>query len=348
MRVAVISDTHYGARKSSKLFHDYFEKFYNEIFFPTLDKEGITTVIHMGDAFDSRKGIEFKALDWAKRVVFDPLKERGITMHLMVGNHDAYYKNTNNINSIDLLLNEYDNVITYSEATEVVVDKTPILFIPWINEDNQEKTFKSIEDSTCHYAMGHLELTGFRAHKNLIMDHGMESELYQKFNKVFSGHYHTRSDDGRIFYIGNPYEMFWNDVNDDRGFIILDTDSMDFDYVNNPFRMFHNIYYDDTPYQMFDSSPYHNKIVKIIVKSKNDLTNFEKFVDKIYETKVADLKIVESYDFNNGYFTENPDVETEDTFSILNRYIEEAEFSLDKSVVQSLIKDVYEEACELV
>ena len=84
----------------------------------------------MGDAFDSRKGIEFKALDWAKRVVFDPLKERGITMHLMVGNHDAYYKNTNNINSIDLLLNEYDNVITYSEATEVVVDKTPILLFP--------------------------------------------------------------------------------------------------------------------------------------------------------------------------------------------------------------------------
>ena len=180
------------------------------------------------------------------------------------------------------------------------------------------------------------------------MDHGMESELYQKFSRVFSGHYHTRSNDGRIFYIGNPYEMFWNDVNDERGFIILDTDDMEFEYVNNPYNLFHNIYYEDTPYQMFDASPYHNKIVKIIVKSKNDITNFEKFVDKIYEQKVADLKIVESHDFNNGWLTENDDVETEDTFSILNRYIEEAEFSLDKSVVQSLIKDVYEEACELV
>ena len=83
MKVAIITDTHYGARKNSKLFHDYFEKFYNEIFFPKLEEEGITTVIHMGDCFDSRKGVDFTALAWAKRVVFDPLKEKGITMHLM-------------------------------------------------------------------------------------------------------------------------------------------------------------------------------------------------------------------------------------------------------------------------
>lgn len=347
MRVAVITDTHYGARKGSKLFHDYFEKFYDDVFFPTLDREKITTVIHMGDAFDSRKGIEFKALEWAKRVVFEPLKERNITMHLMVGNHDAYYKNTNHINSVDLLLNEYDNVITYSEPAEVVIDNQPILFIPWINEENKESTFKCIENSTCKCAMGHLELNGFRAHKGLVMDHGMESKLYQKFQRVFSGHYHTRSDDGKIFYIGNPYEMFWNDVNDDRGFVILDTDDFSFDYVNNPYKLFHNIYYEDTPHQTFDATRYSNKIVKVIVKSKDNISSFEKFIDKLYDAKVSDLKIVENYDFNNGYLTRDVDLETEDTFSILNRYIEEVEFSLDKSIVQSLIKEVYEEACEI-
>ena len=347
MRVAVITDTHYGARKGSKLFQDYFEKFYNDVFFPTLDREKITTVIHMGDAFDSRKGIEFKALEWAKRVVFEPLKERNIIMHLMVGNHDAYYKNTNHINSVDLLLNEYDNVITYSEPAEVVIDNQPILFIPWINEENKESTFKCIENSTCKCAMGHLELNGFRPHKGIVMDHGMESKLYQKFQRVFSGHYHTRSDDGKIFYIGNPYEMFWNDVNDDRGFVILDTDDFSFDYVNNPYKLFHNIYYEDTPHQTFDATRYSNKIVKVIVKSKDNISSFEKFIDKLYDAKVSDLKIVENYDFNNGYLTRDVDLETEDTFSILNRYIEEVEFSLDKSIVQSLIKEVYEEACEI-
>ena len=119
MKVAVITDTHFGARKGSKLFHDYFEKFFEDIFFPSLKEEGITTVIHMGDAFDVRKGIDFKSLEWAKRVFFNPLKEMGITMHLMCGNHDAYYKNTNDINSNDLLLNEYDNVFTYSSTTDL-------------------------------------------------------------------------------------------------------------------------------------------------------------------------------------------------------------------------------------
>ena len=172
MKVAIITDTHYGARKGSQLFHDYFEEFYKNVFFPTLDAEGITTVIHMGDAFDSRKGIEFKSLTWAKRVVFDPLKERGIEVHLMVGNHDAYYKNTNEINAVDLLLREYDNVNVYSTPTEAKIDNLDVLFIPWINQENEETTVKTIQKTRCHCAMGHLELNGFRVNRQIVMDHG--------------------------------------------------------------------------------------------------------------------------------------------------------------------------------
>ena len=154
MKVMIITDTHFGARKVSRVFHEYFERFYTGHLLPCLDEQGIDTVIHMGDAFDSRKGIDFKALDWAKRVVFEPLKQRGITMHLMVGNHDAYYKNTNSINAVELLLEEYDNVITYSKATEVEVGGLPILFIPWINEENSESSFNLIQRSSCTCAMG--------------------------------------------------------------------------------------------------------------------------------------------------------------------------------------------------
>ncbi len=348
MKIAIITDTHYGARKGSKLFHDYFEQFYNDVFFPTLDKEGITTVVHMGDAFDSRKGIEFKALKWAKRVVFDPLKERGITMHLMVGNHDAYYKNTNEINAVDLLLKEYENVKVYSAATEVKLDNLETLFIPWINEENEKETIQLIEKTVCTVAMGHLELQGFRVNKQIVMDHGHPSELYSKFTKVFSGHYHTRSDNGRIYYLGNPYEMFWNDVGDRRGFTLFDTETLEHVPVDNPHQLFKNIYYEDTDYQMFDTRPYENKIVKVIVKSKSNPTQFEKFIDKLYTSNVAELKIVENFDFSGWYDNDDEDIETEDTLSILNRYIEEADVSLDKSVIQNVIREVYQEACELV
>ena len=346
MKIAIITDTHYGARKNSKLFHDYFEKFYKDVFFPTLDKEGIDTVVHMGDAFDSRKGIEFKALKWSKRVVFDPLKKRGIKMHLMVGNHDAYYKNTNEVNAVDLLLKEYDNVEVYSSPAEVLLGNLKTLFIPWINEDNQKETNKLIEKTKCSVAMGHLELNGFKVNNQIVMDHGHDSRAFDKFEKVFSGHYHTRSDNGTVYYLGNPYEMFWSDVKDLRGFTIFDTETLEHTPVNNPYRLFYNIYYDDTDHQTFNATEYENKIVKVIVRKKSDIKKFEKFIDKLYSIGVADLKIVENFQLivSEEFETE----ESEDTMSILSRYIDESETELNKPVIKSLIKEIYQEACEVV
>jgi DNA repair exonuclease SbcCD nuclease subunit len=347
MKIGILSDTHYGARKGSKLFHDYFEEFYKNTFFPTLDEQGIDTVVHMGDAFDSRKGIEFKSLDWAKRVVFNPLKQRGIQVHLMVGNHDAYYKNTNEINAINLLLKEYDNVKVYSSATEVELGNLKTLFIPWINEQNQNQTEKLIQKTSCKCAMGHLELQGFRINKQITMDHGMESKLFDKFTKVFSGHYHTRSDNGRIFYLGNPYEIYWTDVNDPRGFTVFDTETLEHYPVNNPYRIFYNIYYEDQDYQIFDTSEYKNKIVKLIVRKKSDIKKFEKFVDKLYSSGIADLKVVENFDFSSLTEEQSEVFESEDTLSILDRYIQETDTELDKSNIQSIIREIYQEACEL-
>jgi DNA repair exonuclease SbcCD nuclease subunit len=346
MKVAIITDTHYGARKGSKLFHDYFEKFYNDVFFPTIDKEGIDTVIHMGDAFDSRKGIEFKSLKWAKRVVFNPLKERGIKMHLMVGNHDAYYKNTNEINAVDLLLKEYDNVEVYSSPTEVSVGDLPILFLPWINEQNEKETNNIIKKTKCPVAMGHLELNGFVATPGHIMEHGHDARAFNKFRKVFSGHYHSRSDNGTVYYLGNPYEMFWNDVESPRGFTIFDTESLEHQSINNPHRLFYKIFYEDTDHQTFNTSEYENKIVKVIVRKKTDTKKFEKFIDKLYTSGVADLKIVENFQLDESEEFEAE--ESEDTMSILSRYIDESETELNKTVIQSLIKEIYQEACEVV
>ena len=321
MKVAIITDQHFGARKNSKLFHNYFLKFYNDIFFPYLEKHGITTVVDMGDTFDSRKGIDFGSLAWAKDNYYDRLGIMGVHVHTIVGNHTAYYKNTNEVNAVDLLLREYHNVTVYSEATEVELDKLNVLFIPWINKENEETTFKLIKSSDCKVAMGHLELNGFRAHRGCIMDHGHPGELYSEFTKVFSGHYHTRSDDGRIYYLGNPYEMFWNDVGDRRGFSIFDTETLEHFHVDNPYRLFYNIYYEDTPHQLFDVSEYVNKIIKVIVRKKTDTKAFEKFIDKVTDV-AADIKIVENFDIQDP--EEFEVFESEDTISILNRYIEEA------------------------
>ena len=344
MKVAIITDTHYGCRKGSKLFQDYFESFYKNIFFPTLEQHGITNVIHMGDAFDSRKSIDYQSLEWAKRVVFDPLKKYEV--HMLVGNHDCYFKDSNHVNSPELLLQDYSNIKTYSSPTNTKIGGIDITLIPWICSDNYDETLKVIQKSNAKIAMGHLELRGFYVNKHLVMDdHGMDSTIFSKFEKVFSGHYHTRSDNGKIFYLGNPYEMYWTDVNDTRGFHIFDTETLIHTPVNNPYKLFYNIYYDDTPYQTFDASKYSNKIVKVIVRKKSKPKSFEKFIDNLYKIGVQDLKIVENFEIkeNDDFVVE----EEENTISVLNRYIDESEFNFDKNVIKGIFENLYKQACEI-
>ena len=343
MKVAIITDTHYGARKGSKHLHDYFEMFYRDIFFPSLEEHKIDTIIHMGDIFDSRKAIDLQSLEWSKKVVFEPLKKYKV--HALIGNHDCYYKNTNHVNSPELLLKDYPNIKTYSKASEISLDKLKILLLPWINSENFEETENLIKKTKAKVAMGHLEVNGFKATRGHMMESGMDVKIFSKFEKVYSGHFHTRSDDGQIFYLGNPYEMFWNDVNDPRGFHLFDTKTLEHTPINNPYKLFYNIYYEDTNYKLFNVTEYENKIVKVIVRKKSKSKDFEKFIDKLYSIGVQDLKIIENFDIHES---EDFEIEEEEnTLSILSRYIEESEIELDKNIVKGMFKDLYREACEV-
>jgi len=344
MRIGLITDTHWSARKASRHLHDYFELFYKNVFFPTLEKEEITTVIHMGDAFDNRKSIDFWGLDWTRRVVLDPLSKYEV--HMIVGNHDMFLRDSTEINAPELLLKDYPNIKTYSSPQSIQIGNLDVMMVPWICNDNYDKTLKIIKKSKAKVAMGHLELRGFRVNKHLVMeDHGLDPNLFSNFTKVFSGHYHTRSNNGTVFYLGNPYEMYWMDVNDTRGFHIFDTETLEHTPINNPYKLFYNIYYEDTPHQLFDAAEYKNKIVKVIVRKKSKPKDFEKFIDKLYKVGVQDLKIVENFDIieNESFVID----EEENTISILNRYIDEAEIDFDKNRIKTIFQDLYKQSCEV-
>ena len=193
--------------------------------------------------------------------------------------------------------------------------------------------------------MGHLEINGFKATRGHMMEDGMDVSIFSKFEKVYSGHFHTRSTDGKIYYLGNPYEMYWNDVNDKRGFHIFDTKTLIHTPIDNPYKLFYNIYYEDTPHQTFDSTEYTNKLVKVIVRKKTNTKQFEKFIDKLYSSNVQDLKIIENFVFQEN---ENFEIdEEENTLSILNRYIDESEFEYDKNIIKGIFQDLYRQACEV-
>ena len=348
MKIALITDTHYGARKGSKIFHDYFQKFYDDVFFPTLKERKIKHAIHLGDSFDNRKNIDFWALNWAKEHVYDKFKKLKINVHTIVGNHDVYYKNTNEVNAVDSLLASYDNIIRYTSATEVDIDGFKTLLLPWICQDNYSETVERIKKTKLKSAFGHLELNGFELFPGITQQNshsGVDVSLFKHLDVVFSGHYHTRSNDGKIFYLGNPYQMFWNDAGDKRGFHIFDTETFELEFIENPYNIFEKVYYEDTKSQLFDARYLKDKIVKLIVRKKSSQLEFDKFSDKIDKAGCIDLKIVENFSIDDEDVEFSSD-ECEDTLTLLNKYIEESEFDLDKEVVKDIMKDVYREACE--
>ena len=343
MEIGLITDTHYNFKKGSKLYHDYFKKFYDDVFFPELEKRNIKTVIHLGDAFDNRKGTDYLSVDWAKENVYDRFRNLGIRVYNIIGNHDAYYKNTNIVNSIGSLLSEYDNVVKVDEPKEFDICGLKTLLLPWICEDNRKRTDDLLQNTKAKAVFGHLELNGFAVYPGHYQVEGMDTKVFQKFDRVFSGHYHTKSTDGKIFYLGNPYQLYWNDVDDDRGFHIFDTLNYSLEYIKNPYRMYERIYYEDTDYKKFDYQTLKDRIIKVIVNKKTSQSNFEKFIDKIIKVGCVDLKIVEIIDVNDEN-VETLDDEKENTLDLLNKYIQDADFDLDKNLVKNIIKDVYQEA----
>jgi len=342
MKILLITDQHFGVRNDNQSFINLYKKFYNQIVVPFIKVSKIDTVIALGDTFDKRRSINFMSLNEAKEMWFTPLEEMGVTMHMLTGNHDIYYKNTLRINAPRELLGEYGNIIVHDSPATVNFGGRDILLLPWICDDNRDRAFNEIANSAADVCMGHLELNGFEAHPGHVMESGMDSNIFSKFKKVFSGHYHMKSAKGNVTYLGNPYQLYWNDYGCKRGFHVFDTETLKTTFYRNPFDMFTKIYYNDG---MDVPDNLEGTYVKLIVENKGDYANFDYNVKLLQDIGLADLKIIEdlSLELENG----SEVLETEDTMTLLDKYIDDIDLKVDTSSVKNIMRSLYIEACEI-
>jgi len=353
LKIALVTDTHFGARNDNQNFNEYFYKFYDTVFFPLLKERGITTCIHLGDVMDRRKFVSYKiATDFRKRFL-ERFAELGIDLHLLIGNHDTYYKNTNEVNSMDELVgttSQYDKVSVYSAPQVVDFDGIPIQLIPWINAANYDETMTMLSRSPAQIACGHLEINGFEMYKGMPAEGSYDAAIFRNFDMVMSGHFHHKSDDGHIFYLGTPYELYWNDYNDPKGFHILDTEKRELERIINPLKIFEKIYYDDSDkdYVKHNFDRYKEKYVKLIVVNKKDLYQFDVFVDKLLKADAYEVKIIEDFSELDAKNVSDDIVEnTQDTMSLLELYIDELTVDLDKKRLKNTMRALYTEAQDL-
>ena len=352
MKVALVTDLHFGARNDNLKVAAHQKKFYDEVFFPYLKEHNIKEVIDLGDTFDRRRYISFTSLKAAKAMFFDPLKENGIKTHMIVGNHDAVYKNTIELNSIYLLLQEYDNIIEYEKPTDVQIGGCDILMLPWICAGNQQETMLAVEHTKAQIVMSHLELKGFEFMRGHIMHDGMDHKVFDKFDMVCSGHYHHKSTEGNINYLGCPYEMTWQDYQDEKGFHIFDTETRELTRVVNPYNMFYKLWYDDQEMDFediakIDFDQYKDSFVKVIIKNKTNPYLFDSYIERLEKNELINLQIVE--DHLNLDLEDTDDIinEAEDTVTILDKYVDGLEISADKDKVKTLMRELYNEALSI-
>ena len=345
MKIALITDQHFGARNDSVHFHEFFSKFYKEFFFPYLEEHGIQTIIELGDIFDRRKYVNFDTLSRCRDYWFDQIEQRGIELHCIIGNHDIYFKNTNRVNAPSLLMGEYDNMRVYEEPAIVNFDGLDILMMPWINNENYEEAMDSIKNSHCSVCMGHLEMQGFAMYKGAFNDHGLNHKVFSEYDMVMSGHFHHKSTKDNVYYLGSPYEMTWSDYNDDRGFHVFDTETKDLTYVKNPYIMFHKVFFDDVGVDEIPDFTYlKDTYVKVIVKNKNNPYVFDLFMDKLNAAEPVHVQVVED-NLNLDVGDEGDFIdEAEDTMTIVKKYIEGLSLNdAQTKNVSSMFNDLYQE-----
>lgn len=354
-KIALITDTHYGVRNDNIAFLDNSKKFFDEVFFPYLDENNIGSVVHLGDIVDRRKYININTARRLREDFLDKLKERNIEVHCIAGNHDTYFKNTNEVNAIkELVENAYPSFKTYTKHAEsVTFDGVPILFIPWICDDNRKQILGVIQSTPAQIAMGHLEIQGFEMYRGSIVSHGDDRSVFDRFDIVMSGHYHHRSSDGHIYYLGSHGEFTWSDFDDPRGFHIFDTATRALNFIENPFKMFKKIWYNDADdsflQKKIEYSQYKNCILKVIVTNKTNHYWFDKFIENLESQNPIDIQIVEDHLNLNTENDQDIVNEAESTVDIFKKYIDNYEMkNINKDKLTKKILDLYNEAISIV
>lgn len=348
MKLAILGDAHFGCRNDSLDFHNYFRKFYDEIFFPYLRENNIKIVFQLGDIFDRRKFINFNSLHLSRRYFFDVCKKENIDLHILLGNHDISFKNTLDINSPCLLISDYDNIKIYRDFCTVDFSSTMIDVVPWMCEENEQQIVSSVKRSKSEICFGHFEISGFEMDRGIVCQAGIDKKLLSRYDMVLSGHFHHKSRNDNIIYVGTPYEMTWADYEDIKGFHILDINTRELEFVKNPFNMFIKIFYDDVndsseKIMEYDFSKLKSTYVKVVVNNKKDPYLFDNFMDRIYKSDCCDVSVVE--DFTEEESEEDDTVDqAQDTLTILNNFVDTSEIPLEKEKLKTIMKEIYIEA----
>jgi UDP-2,3-diacylglucosamine pyrophosphatase LpxH len=242
-RVWFITDTHLGVRNNSTEWVEIIENYFDNFFFPLIEKnyQPGDVLLLLGDFFDSRQSVNLKVLnlgvDLAER--FSNIFVDGIW--LLVGNHDIFGKNTNDINSLKSI-KWIPGVTIFEEPCSLKLGNKTFFMMPWRKDSNEEEN--CLDSAEPHdYLCCHCDIRGLKFNKFVNVEHGANIDKFRKFSRVFSGHIHYGQTLGNIIMLGSPYEITRSDSGNKKGIYLLNLESDSLEFFENTlspkFKRFH-------------------------------------------------------------------------------------------------------------
>lgn len=336
MKVILLGDLHMGARGGDLDFAAYFNRFFTDVLYPYMEEHNISTIIQAGDYFDKQTSLDYDPWKMSKPVWVDEVIKRNYRMYILVGNHDIAYKNTLRVNSPDLILYTYaPHIQVLSEPTNLNLDGYSFDVVPWICKENQDRILSFMKRRDRGSAViGHFSIEGFPMYKGgQVEKKGLPKSTFEHYPFVFSGHFHTKSSDGNISYLGVPYEITWADFNDQKGFHVFDTEMQTVEFVPNPYTMYEKLLYSEG--MVLDSETLTGKIVRLVVTDRGNLKKYNAFIDELKKMPLKDLDIVETTtDIKSVSEVNVDDLDwINDTETYIKNVVDTLETDLDKSLL---------------
>lgn len=343
MKIAIIADTHFGVKNDSPFMLDYQEKFF-EGFFKDCRERGVEKIVHLGDFFDRRRHINFHTLNRVRKFFLQRIRDYGMTMDVVVGNHDCFFKDSIGVNSVSEIFCEYPEISVIDKP--VFVDGIG-LFCPWINDETRDLVMEMLDKhhGTDSVVFGHFEIAGIDIGGGSEYDSIIDKKSLAGYRKVFSGHYHTHNE----YYVGSPYQLTWGDYGDDKGYVVLDTVTGVDEFVVNKNEMYVKVLYnsDVKDYvSTFVDGSYKGKVVRIIVEKCDDDLTFAAFLDMIEKDGAVEVSVVN--DVENIVFDNDESVSYDiGTVQLIEEYVDALGGNFDKDAVKEFLKRILMEAEKL-
>ena len=285
MKTLITADFHIGVRGDSELYQSIFIKWVTDFLVPTINSKGIENICILGDFYDNRSAVNIKSDNLGIQSIQYILAETKCKIYIISGNHDCYHRTSRNVTSLKKF-EEYDRVFVINNRMKFRFGTRDVTFVPWVLEEEVDVVFSDKGD----ILMGHFPFTGYEMVKGVTETKGYSLEkLKQNYLKVFSGHFHLRNEP----YVGNPFQMSWNDAEDEKGVTILDTETLQTEFVTNTISpIYKKIYLSQIKNKTVSLDVVTNNFVKIFLDDKYN----DKMVSKLQEVVLSKKPLSFSFD----------------------------------------------------